>query len=68
LLIILDNKKLNLKTMLEQSDIPLKQKQGSIFNPGEQKNDANYNQKIRKVIIYLFIKIKIRLNSIEEFQ
>ena len=54
--------------MLEQSDIPLKQKQGSIFNPGEQKNDANYNQKIRKVIIYLFKKLKIRLNSIEEFQ
>lgn len=36
--------------MLEQSDVPLKQKQGNILNPGEPKNSSNYNQKIRKVI------------------
>ncbi len=39
--------------MLEQSDAPLKQKQANMLNPSEARNNTNYNQKIRKVIIYI---------------
>lgn len=41
--------------MLEQSDVPLKQKPANMLNPAEMKNNSNYNQKIRKVNKYILL-------------
>jgi len=54
--------------MLEQSESPLKQKQGNMLNPTDSKNISSYNQKIRKVFFLLnFRFLNNRLNLIEEF-
>lgn len=41
--------------MLEQSEVPLKQKPNNMLGTGDKKNDSNYNQKLKKVKINIYL-------------